>query len=163
MYSKDNQYPVHLTNIDRIRLKDGSTRTGGNYADNELEDAGYKYVGDMPESNDGQIVEWNSEAGSWNVREKTQQEIDQELASHWQIVIDRKENELRESDWTQLADAFDGAVDAEYQKEAWGLYREKLRGINVSTNRDPLAVVWPQKPTDRDSTIISQLADGNQE
>lgn len=49
----------------------------------------------------------------------------------------RRDAMLRESDWTQLADA---PVD----RKAWAAYRQKLR--DLTKTEDPAAVVWPAPP-----------------
>ena len=162
-YSYNGNYPVKLEDIDRIRLSDGSTRTGGDYTDEELQDAGLTYVGDIPALETNQVLEWNAESLEWNVREKTKEELDAELAAEWQMVIDKKEQLLRDCDWTQLSDAFDGNIEGDYLREAWGSYRNTLRQINVVSNRSPQEVVWPEEPTDRNINIIRKLANGNQE
>lgn len=160
-YSYNGNYPVKLADIGRIRLSDRSTRTGGDYTDEELQDAGFTYVGDIPTLNTNQVLEWDAESFDWVVREKTQEELDAELANQWQMVIDKKEQLLRDSDWTQLSDAFDGNDEGDYLREAWGSYRHTLRRINVVSNRSPQEVVWPEEPTDRNINIIRQLANGN--
>jgi hypothetical protein len=56
------------------------------------------------------------------VENKTQEEIDSELASKAANVRAQRDQLLSESDWTQVADA---PVD----KEAWAAYRQALRDL----------------------------------
>ena len=53
----------------------------------------------------------------------------------------RRNGYLRESDWTQGADA--PLTDA--QKSAWATYRQELRDLPDNTT-DPRNPVWPTKP-----------------
>lgn len=55
-----------------------------------------------------------------------------------QFVRDVRNALLAESDWTQLA-------DTSANKEAWAIYRKKLRDITTDFS-DPNLVVWPTKP-----------------
>jgi len=74
------------------------------------------------------------------VRDKTQQEIADEIGSRWDNIRARRNALLAESDWTQLGDVgFTPGVS-----EQWKEYRKSLRNItNVS---DPDHVVWPDPP-----------------
>jgi hypothetical protein len=143
MYSKNNEYPVLY--MPRIRLNDGSTRTGGVYTDEELASAGYVKVSDKPTCLDSEIVEWNTENGQWIIREKTSQEIQLSLEESWKHVIVKREGLLEDSNWTQTGDAFDGVENGDIWASLWGQYRSRLRSIKMTIG-SPSDVVWPVPP-----------------
>jgi len=58
--------------------------------------------------------------------------------AQWAVVRVERNKLLAESDWTQLPDA---PVDA----AAWATYRQALR--DVTTQTDPFAIVWPERPS----------------
>ena len=82
------------------------------------------------------------------VREKAVDEIQAETINEWGNVRSRRNIELEESDWTQLADA---PFTAE-QKESWKTYRQTLRDITNYEN--PWIIVWPTKPSDESRTSV---------
>jgi|688.fasta_scaffold74048_3 hypothetical protein len=84
----------------------------------------------------------NDKVYTCRIDPKTQEELDYEVT----VATQAKENEVRtqrnqllkDSDWTQVADA---PVD----KEAWATYRQALRDI-TSQEGFPLNVVFPNPP-----------------
>jgi hypothetical protein len=60
------------------------------------------------------------------------------LEGNWNNVRYERDLKLKESDWTQGADVPDN-IKLEYQ-----IYRQGLR--DVTTQTDPLSVIWPIKP-----------------
>lgn len=158
LYTKNNQYPESIP--DRIRLSDGSTRTGGIYTEEELSSAGYKVVSDMPAVNSDQVAEWNFTAGDWVIRNKTTFELEDSIAVQWREIRAKRNALLQECDWMQLKDY---PVTSSYSKaelEEWTDYRQKLRDITKASS--PEAVVWPEKPTQQKINsrweIINSLA-----
>jgi len=74
LYSYNGAYPQTLPF--RIRLSDGRTRTDPtSFTAEELADAGYTEVSDKPTITDSQVLEWDSQAIDWVVRDKTSEEI----------------------------------------------------------------------------------------
>jgi len=74
------------------------------------------------------------------VRDKTPEEIEQEIETQWQSVKMLRNFLLQECDWTQLPDAdLSGEL-----KDEWIVYRRDLRSITESP--DPFNIVWPIKP-----------------
>ena len=57
----------------------------------------------------------------------------------WEEIRSKRELLLKDSDWTQLA-------DAQVDKQEWATYRQALRDI-PQTYANPNDVVWPTKPT----------------
>jgi hypothetical protein len=56
----------------------------------------------------------------------------------WNLVRDRRNALLQQSDWTQLADV------VLPNKTAWEAYRQALR--DVTSQPDPYNIVWPTPP-----------------
>lgn len=97
--------------------------------------------------NDGQmydgsyyVIEEDEVIERQTVRQKTEDQIQQEIAGRWDNIRVQRNILLSESDWTQLGDVSLSDV----KKEEWRLYRQSLRDI---TNFDsPDHVIWPNKP-----------------
>lgn len=142
LYSKNNSYPTLIP--ERIRLSSGLTRTGKDYTDEELLDAGYRKVSDMPECQSNEMVEWDFANGEWLVRNKTIEELIAEADIKWEAIRKKRDILLKESDWTQLRDSFTGHLAPAYSR-LWALYRQALRDITKASS--PSTVVWPIAPT----------------
>lgn len=154
MYSKNNEYPV--VSLSRIRLSDGSTRTGGEFTEEELLDAGYKIVDNPPEITIDEVLEWDTENGEWVVREKTLEEHQEERNIKWKHVEVQVEEALKESEWTQFSDAFFGQEHKELYKQEYAKYRERLRGILLSKSANPEEITIPEPPS---AEYIDNLAE----
>lgn len=81
------------------------------------------------------------------VRDKTQQEIDDDNNSRWQNIRARRNLLLSECDWTQMGDV---ELSPE-MNEKWKEYRKALRNITNVSNPDQ--VVWPDPPSMTPSVI----------
>jgi len=87
LYSYNGAYPQTLPF--RIRLSDGRTRTDPtSFTAEEIADAGYTEVSDTPTITDSQVLEWDSQAVDWVVRDKTSEEIAAELAAKRTRTLD---------------------------------------------------------------------------
>jgi hypothetical protein len=81
-------------------------------------------------------------------RNMTQSELDDIENNKWNIVRGVRNDLLKQSDWTQLADSpLEGGT-----KLAWAQYRQALRDITAQP--DPSNVVWPQSPDSGISTVV---------
>jgi hypothetical protein len=74
------------------------------------------------------------------VREKTQQELEQETNQMWENIRVQRNELLLESDWTQLSDS----SLSEEKKIEWQTYRQELR--DIISQQDPFNIIWPTKP-----------------
>ena len=74
----------------------------------------------------------------WIVQELTQSEKDQKLAAKIASVRSQRNQNLKDSDWTQVDDA---PVD----KAAWATYRQALRDVPTQSGF-PWDVTWPAQP-----------------
>jgi hypothetical protein len=69
-----------------------------------------------------------------DVEPLTQEELDQRTTTQWQVIRTQRNQMLKDTDWTQVADA---PVD----KTKWATYRQALRDITVQA--DPFNINWP--------------------
>jgi hypothetical protein len=77
IYSYKTQHPKPIPF--RIKLSNGRTRTDpSSFTAEEIADAGYVAVRDMPSIEANQIVFWSSSEIDWIVRDKTEQELQAE-------------------------------------------------------------------------------------
>lgn len=72
------------------------------------------------------------------VRQKTQQELQEELNIEWESVRGERDKLLLECDWTQLPDVSLANINE------WRTYRQALRDITTQSN--PQQITWPIKP-----------------
>lgn len=137
LYTKNNQYPKPLPF--RITLPDGMSRTDpATFTPEEIEQAGYVNVEYPPAANINQVVEWS--AGTWVLRDKTESELLTEHNNLANLVRQKRNNLLIESDWTQV-------LDAPIDRDAWKIYRQALRDI-TSQEGFPNLCEWPILPTE---------------
>lgn len=86
------------------------------------------------------VIEENEVVEYQKVRNKTQQEITEEIEGMWRAIRDRRNYLLLECDWTQLADS---PLSNQKQTE-WQIYRQELR--DITQQPDPFGIVWPTPP-----------------
>lgn len=159
LYSYMKGYPQEKPT--RIRLNDGSTRTG-DLSDEQLEEAGYIAVEDKPINTDrAKVVEWNYSTASWNVRDKTEVELRILTEDQWKLIRNERNSLLSQTDWTQIADA---PKPAQYGSAGWYFrtamltYRSKLR--DITKQEDPFNIVWPELPTlENSERLVKQEAE----
>lgn len=68
-------------------------------------------------------------------------DVEVSLELRWDVVREKRNGLLQDSDWTQLVDC---PLNAE-QVTAWATYRQQLRNI-PQQGVEPENVVWPTKP-----------------
>jgi hypothetical protein len=68
----------------------------------------------------------------------TAEELQSRLDTQWQAIRHQRNQLLKDTDWTQLADT---TVD----KTVWAAYRQALRDITLQT--DPYRIEWPVIPS----------------
>ena len=144
LYSKNGSYPNQIPF--RIKLSNGLTRTDpSTFTPEEITDAGYITVEDPPASIlDTQILEWTGT--DWNVRDKTEQELELELERKWQDIRNQRDHMLTLLDWrfhryqsqTRLG------ITPTDNIESLDTYAQALRDITLQS--DPHNIVWPTSP-----------------
>ena len=86
------------------------------------------------------VIEENEVVEYQKVRNKTEQEITEETENMWRSIRDRRNELLKECDWTQLPDS---PLTNQKQTE-WQIYRQSLRDITTQLN--PFSIEWPTPP-----------------
>lgn len=86
------------------------------------------------------VIEENEVVEYQKVRNKTPQEIEDEINGQWTFIRYRRSELLTECDWTQLQDS----PLSEQKKQEWQTYRQSLRDITLQS--DPFNIIWPTKP-----------------
>lgn len=86
------------------------------------------------------VIQENEVVEYQKVRNKTQQEIEEETEGMWRAVRDGRNQLLLGCDWTQLSDS---PLTTE-KKNEWQTYRQSLRDITEQS--DPFSINWPTKP-----------------
>jgi hypothetical protein len=74
------------------------------------------------------------------VRNKTEEEIQNNINVQWNSIRNIRNEKLLESDWTQLPDS---PLTNQKQTE-WQIYRQYLRDITTQLN--PFSIEWPTPP-----------------
>lgn len=144
LYSKNGSYPNQIPF--RIKLSNGLTRTDpSTFTSEEIADAGYITVDDPPSSVlDTQILEWTGT--DWNVRDKTEQELEVELNRKWQEIRDQRDHILSLLDWrfTRYQSQIRLGITPTDDIEDLDTYAQELRDITLQS--DPYNIVWPNSP-----------------
>ena len=99
LYSLNGAYPSPLPF--RIRLSDGSTRTEpSSFTLDEITDAGFIEVPNEPSITSNQVLSWDSQNIQWIVRDKTEQELENQLNNAKQnrlvYITESRDSELRQ-------------------------------------------------------------------
>ncbi len=141
MYSYQGNTPKPLPS--RIRLSDGSTRTDpASFTDAEIADAGYVYVEPFSQSHEDrtQKVIWDSNTTSWQLQEKTTEEVEAYDAIVWQGIRRERDELLQSSDVDVLRQLEESGTVTQEMKD----YRQALR--DLPQTQDLYSVTWPTKP-----------------
>ena len=69
-----------------------------------------------------------------DVEPLTADELQARIDTQWQVIRTQRNQMLKDTDWTQVADA---PVD----KAVWATYRQTLR--DITTQLDPFYIIWP--------------------
>jgi hypothetical protein len=86
------------------------------------------------------VIEEDEVVEYQKVRNKTPEEIQEEIDNKWESIRYERNKKLLECDWTQLKDS----PISEQKQQEWQTYRQSLRDIPLQS--DPFNIVWPIKP-----------------
>lgn len=141
LYTKNGQYPTTLPY--RIVLSNGFTRTDNTtFTEEELADAGYTPASDPPESiGQNQILEWTG--SSWNVRDKTSEELQADLDNAWSNIRSQRDQMLKDLDWRFIrnqSQTYLGIPTTDNLNDL-NIYTQALRDITLQ--EDPHNIIWP--------------------
>lgn len=144
LYSKNGLYPTKLPF--RITLSNGFTRTDpSTFTPEEIADAGYFAVSEPPILTQNQVLTWTGM--DWYVRDKTEEELVEELARKWYEVRAHRDRLLSELDWrimryqSQLRLGIIPTDDI----SILDAYAQALRDVTLQT--DPDGIQWPPVPS----------------
>ena len=144
LYSYMGRWPAVLPF--RIIMPNGSTRTDpSSFTEEEILQAGYTRVGDMPATSGHEYVTWDGV--NWVINTKTQEEIDQEqsqlVANQWHNVKKQRDEILRDFDWRYIRYHREVRLGRTPKDriEDLDLYTQQL--ADITTQEDPFSIVWP--------------------
>lgn len=143
LYSHNSQYPSEIPF--RIKLSTGQTRTDpSSFTPEEIEDAGYVEVSEIPIVSDNQIAMWSMELCDWVVRDKTTEELTAELDSQWGIVRQERDQRIQEISWRyQRIERHQRLGIAQIDDiNTLDQYVQLLADI-PQTQTDPFNITWP--------------------
>lgn len=86
------------------------------------------------------VIEENEVVEYQKVRNKTPQEIENEINGQWIFIRYQRNELLTQCDWTQLHDS----PLSEQKQGEWQTYRQSLRDITLQS--DPFNIIWPTIP-----------------
>jgi len=75
---------------------------------------------------------------TWITSQKSADQLQSDADQQASSVREQRNNKLKESDWTQLA-------DSTADKQAWATYRQALRDITTQAGF-PWTITWPDAP-----------------
>jgi hypothetical protein len=143
LYSKNGSYPTILPF--RITLSNGFTRTDSQtFTPEEIADAGYIAVDEPPQPLSNQVLIWTGT--DWLVRDKTEQELAEEILRKWYEIRSHRDRLLSELDWRFLRYQSQVRLGIEPVDSIVELdtYAQALRDITLQS--DPNAIQWPMAP-----------------
>jgi hypothetical protein len=85
---------------------------------------------------------------SRQIREKTEEEIEQEVNQLWDQIRSQRDVFLSSTDWTQLPDA----PITEEEKAEWSVYRQEIRDV-PNLFDSPYDIVWPEPPQSKHKVL----------
>ena len=143
LYSYNSQYPTEIPF--RIKLSNGMTRTDpSSFTPEEIADAGYVEVSEAPVVTNTQIVVWNSDLIDWEVRDKTQDEINSELDTQWNVIRLERDRRIQDIAWRyqRIERHARLGIDQIDDINTLDQYVQALADI-PQTQTDPFNIVWP--------------------
>mgnify|MGYP005991233375 CR=1 FL=1 len=143
LYTREGCLPTPLPNM--IVLSSGAVRTGFDYTDEEIADAGWTVAPQHPgpDSFDYRThrVVWNSETSEWDTVAIPESDIEAMKQRAWNGIRHERNEYLKDSDYIVVKSLERG----ESIPTAWSTYRQALRDITTSVD-DPRDVIFPERP-----------------
>ena len=143
LYSYLNNEPKPLPF--RIRLSNGNTRTNpSTFTEEEITDAGYVLITqEKPTPELSQIVYWSKQDLVWYVRDKTPEEIQNEIDNQWINIRILRDQMLVNLDWRFIRYESQVRLGITPVDDIQKLdtYAQALRDITLQ--EDPFNIIWP--------------------
>jgi hypothetical protein len=141
LYSHNNQEPQELP--DRIRLTNGYTRTDrSTFTEQELADAGYRAVLPKPQAILGETVYWDTEAGNWNIRPASEEEI----AVQWSTIKNQRLQMIGDCQWRYDRYNRETRLGLTPTESLTDLDQYVQALADITEQEDPFNIQWPQAP-----------------
>ncbi len=156
LYSYQGQYPQPLPH--RIRFSGGRTRTDvSTFTPEEIAEAGYTAVSDMPIPNSVQVVYWDYTNANWAIRDKTLEELQAETQAVWNDIRKERDNRIAAVMWRYERYARLERMGLEQVDDITKLdkYVQDLADL-PQTQNDPYDIVWPVLQFDPSPSNIQQ-------
>jgi hypothetical protein len=141
-YSHNGQVPAPLPH--RIILSSGMTRTdSSSFTAEEIADAGYTESQPMPAIIPSQVVTWDMQTISWQVRDKTAEELAVDVETQWGRVRDRRDELMDHYDWMYARYDREARLNLPHAVmiEDLDTYMQALADITLQA--DPFDIAWP--------------------
>jgi hypothetical protein len=168
LYSYNGSYPQPIPH--RIKLSDGRTRTDpSTFTDEEIIDAGYTIVSDMPIPNSVQVLEWDSANINWVIRDKTLEELQAETNALWSLIRAERDKRIADVMWRYERYERYGRLGLEQTDDITKLdkYIQDLADL-PQTQDDPYDILWPvlqraeTSNTQEIEDVVEQILDPDQ-
>jgi hypothetical protein len=143
LYSYKSQYPKELPF--RIKLSSGMTRTDpSTFTVEELKNAGYTEAPNKPTADPTQVTEWDTTTVSWLTRDKTEEELANELVIQWSLIRAERDRLIKETTWRYERYARYERLNVTQVDDLNSLdqYVQELADV-PQTQTDPYNIVWP--------------------
>ena len=145
-YSFKGQVPAPIPH--RIILSSGLTRTDAStFTPEEILDAGYTESQRMPQIADNQVVTWDMQTISWQIRDKTPEELNAEIEVQKSRVRAQRDSLMSEHDWMYARHEREARLGLPHvvSIESLDTYMQALADISTQPGF-PFEVTWPQQP-----------------
>ena len=142
-YSYKGQEPAPLPH--RIILSSGLTRTEvSTFTEEEIADAGYTLSERMPSVGQDQVVTWDMQTISWQIRDKTQEELDAEKEIQWNRVRANRDELMDHHDWMYARYARESRMNLPHTVSIESLDNYMQALADITTQTDPFNIEWPE-------------------
>jgi hypothetical protein len=149
MYSFNNQYPTEQLPF-AITLSNGIVRTNpASFTEEEIADAGYKFVPNKPENNLFQASDWDYEFGRWNVISFSEEQVQRNLASQSIMAINamrvKRDEMMKDFEWrySRYQRQVRLGLTPTDNLEDMDAYMQALATLPNIENLDGMNIPWP--------------------
>jgi len=149
MYSFNNQYPTEQLPF-TITLSNGMVRTNpATFTEEEIADAGYKFVPSKPENNLFQSSDWDYEFGRWNVTSFSEEQVQRNLTSKSIMAINamrvKRDEMMKDFEWrySRYHRQVRLGLTPTDNLEDMDAYMQALANLPNIENLDGMNIPWP--------------------
>jgi len=142
-YSFKGQVPAPIPH--RIILSSGLSRTDAStFTPEEILNAGYTESQRMPQVSNSQVVTWDMQTISWQIRDKIPEELAVETQVQWNRVRAQRDSLMGKHDWMYARHEREARLGLPHvvSIESLDTYMQAL--ADITQQSDPFAIVWPE-------------------